>query len=96
MQDSKLDDIYKCILVIENYNILLNILLNCIHGETVSQLTVSIIDSSIDLAPNWQQMVNILQMTYLLFLISMLCHRQATLESKGDKLSSSAECRIPS
>ena len=55
MQDSKLDDIYKCILVNENYSILLNILLNCIPGETVSQLTVSIIDSSNDLAPNWQQ-----------------------------------------
>ena len=31
---------------------------------------------------------------YLLLLISMLCHRQAIFESKGDKLSSSAECRI--
>ena len=32
--------------------------------------------------------------TYLLLLISMLWHRQAIFESKGDKLSSSAECRI--
>ena len=32
--------------------------------------------------------------TYLLLLISMLWHRQAILESKGDKLSSSAESRI--
>ena len=32
--------------------------------------------------------------TYLLLLISMLCHRQAIFETKGDKLSSSAECRI--
>ena len=32
--------------------------------------------------------------TYLLFLISMLWHRQAIFESKGDKLSSSAEGRI--
>ena len=32
--------------------------------------------------------------TYLLLLISMLWHRQAMFESKGDKLSSSAECRI--
>ena len=32
--------------------------------------------------------------TYLLLLISMLWHRQATFESKGDKLSSSAEGRI--
>ena len=32
--------------------------------------------------------------TYLLFLISILWHRQAIFESKGDKLSSSAECRI--
>ena len=31
---------------------------------------------------------------YLLLLISMLWHRQAIFESKGDKLSSSAECRI--
>ena len=31
---------------------------------------------------------------YLLLLISMLWHRQAICESKGDKLSSSAECRI--
>ena len=31
--------------------------------------------------------------TYLL-LISMLWHRQAIFESKGDKLPSSAECRI--
>ena len=30
----------------------------------------------------------------LLLLISMLWHRQAIFESKGDKLSSSAECRI--
>ena len=32
--------------------------------------------------------------TYLLLFISMLWHRQAIFESKGDKLSSSAECRI--
>ena len=32
--------------------------------------------------------------TYLLLLISMLWHRQTIFESKGDKLSSSAECRI--
>ena len=32
--------------------------------------------------------------TYLLLLISMLWHRQAIFGSKGDKLSSSAECRI--
>ena len=32
--------------------------------------------------------------TYLLLLISMLWHRQAILKSKGDKLCSSAECRI--
>ena len=32
--------------------------------------------------------------TYLLLLISMLWYRQAIFESKGDKLSSSAECRI--
>ena len=33
-------------------------------------------------------------MTYLLLLISMLWHRQAIFESKGDNLSSSAESRI--
>ena len=32
--------------------------------------------------------------TYLLFLISMLWHRPAIFKSKGDKLCSSAECRI--
>ena len=32
--------------------------------------------------------------TYLLLLISMLWHRQAIFKSKGDKLCSSAECRI--
>ena len=32
--------------------------------------------------------------TCLLSLISMLCHRQAIFKSKGDKLCSSAECRI--
>ena len=32
--------------------------------------------------------------TYLLLLISMLCYRQAIFESKGNKLSSSAEGRI--
>ena len=32
--------------------------------------------------------------TCLLLLISMLWHRQAIFESKGEKLSSSAECRI--
>ena len=34
--------------------------------------------------------------TYLLLLISMVWHRQAIFESKGDKLSSSSECRIRS
>ena len=33
-------------------------------------------------------------MCVCLLLISMLWHRQAIFESKGDKLSSSAECRI--
>ena len=32
--------------------------------------------------------------TYLLLLISMIWHRQAIFKSKGDKLCSSAECRI--
>ena len=32
--------------------------------------------------------------TYLLLLISMLWHRQAIFKSKGDKLCSSAECKI--
>ena len=32
--------------------------------------------------------------TCLLLLISMLWHRQAIFESKGDKLSSSAECKL--
>ena len=32
--------------------------------------------------------------TYLLLLISMLWHRQVIFKSKGDKLCSSAECRI--
>ena len=32
--------------------------------------------------------------TYLLLLISMLWHRQAIFKSKGDKLCSSAECRL--
>ena len=32
--------------------------------------------------------------TCLLLLISMLWHRQAIFKSNGDKLSSSAECRI--
>ena len=32
--------------------------------------------------------------TYLLLLVSMLWHRQAIFKSKGDKLCSSAECRI--
>ena len=36
----------------------------------------------------------LLRYTYLLLLISMLWHRQAIFESKGDKLSSSAEGRI--
>ena len=35
-----------------------------------------------------------IQVKYLLLLISMLLHRQAILKSKGDKLCSSAECRI--
>ena len=34
------------------------------------------------------------QYTYLLLLISMLWHRQAIFKLKGDKLCSSAECRI--
>ena len=34
------------------------------------------------------------QYTYLLLLSSMLWHRQTTFKSKGDKLGSSAECRI--
>ena len=36
----------------------------------------------------------LLRTTYLLLLIPMLWHRQAIFESKGDKLSSSAEGRI--
>ena len=36
----------------------------------------------------------LLNIRCLLLLISMLWHRQAIFESKGDKLSSSAECRI--
>ena len=32
--------------------------------------------------------------TYMLLLISMLWHRQAIFKSKGDKLCSSAECRL--
>ena len=37
---------------------------------------------------------NVIYVFFLLLLILMLWHRQAIFESKGDKLSSSAECRI--
>ena len=37
---------------------------------------------------------NMILTPFLLLLISMLWHRQAIFESKGDKLSSPAECRI--
>ena len=38
--------------------------------------------------------LHLIHIVCLLLLISMLWHRQAIFESKGDKLSSSAECRI--
>ena len=41
-----------------------------------------------------QQQQEELEVVCLLLLISMLWHRQAILGSKGDKMSSSAECRI--
>ena len=50
---------------------------------------VSISSHSADYAPMRFQVFK-----GLLLLISMLWHRQAIFESKGDKLSSSAECRI--
>ena len=39
---------------------------------------------------------HMLQKTYSLLLILILWHKQAIFESKGDQLSSSAECRIRS
>ena len=39
-------------------------------------------------------LVCLIHYAYLLLLISMLWHRQAIFKSKGDKSSSSAECRI--
>ena len=59
------------------------------------QLIPMISEHSIHLAPlsvdfrTW-----LCRYTYLLLLISMLWHRQAIFKSKGDKLCSSAECRI--
>ena len=43
-------------------------------------------------ADTWHWLIDNLHYPYLL--ISMLWHRQAIFESKGDQLSSSAECRI--
>ena len=42
----------------------------------------------------WYTCIHTYIHTCLLWLISMLWHRQAIFESKGDKLSSSAECMI--
>ena len=50
--------------------------------------------SPLDLSAVWFSHLA-LALYMLLLLISMLWHRQAIFESKGDKLSSSAESRIP-
>ena len=42
----------------------------------------------------WHTYIHTYIHTYLLLLISMLWHRQAIFKSKGDKLCSSAQCRI--
>ena len=52
-------------------------------------------EHSAHLTPLWDDFRTWLwRYTYLLLLISMLWHRQAIFKSKGDKLCSSAECRI--
>ena len=54
----------------------------------ISEHSAHLIPLSVDF-PTW-----LWRYTYLLLLISMLWHRQAIFKSKGDKLCSSAECRI--
>ena len=49
---------------------------------------------SASIQPTWRTYIHTYIHTCLLLLILMLWHRQAIFESKGDKLSSSAECRI--
>ena len=44
---------------------------------------------------SYEARVVIMNIVCMLLLISMFWHRQAIFELKGDKLSSSAECRIP-
>ena len=44
---------------------------------------------------SYEARVVIMDIVCMLLLISMFWHRQAIFELKGDKLSSSAECRIP-
>ena len=59
------------------------------------QLVLMISEHSAHLAPLSVEFRTWLwRYTYLLLLISMLWHRQAIFKSKGDKLCSSAECRI--
>ena len=48
----------------------------------------------LDPTVSWLSHLALAIYTYLLLLISMLWHRQAIFKSKGDKLCSSAECRI--
>ena len=50
-----------------------------------------IVPNGVNKRPAWE-ITNLI--TCLLLLISMLWHRQAIFESKGEKLSSSVECRV--
>ena len=64
--------------------------------DYLSMLGLKLINVS-ESGPRWRNKYTYIHTyihTYLLLLLSMLWHRQAIFKSKGDKLCSSAECRI--
>ena len=94
------DDIFKWIILNENVWILLKISLKFVPKVQINNI-VALVQMMAwhrpgDKSLSEIMMVSLLPLVCLVLLILMLWHRQAIFESKGDKLSSSAECRTRS
>ena len=94
------DDIFKWIILNENVWILLKISLKFVPKVQINNI-VALVQMMAWHRPGDKSlfeimMVSLLPLVCLLLLILMLWHRQAIFESKGDNLSSSAECRTRS
>ena len=85
---------YSCKIIMYTCNTIMHTCQIIMYIYQISMYTCVLNYANVQDNNVYMQDIYVCMYNHLLLIISMLWHRQAIFKSKGDKLSSSAECRI--